>query len=78
MLGFVVSGKLSMMTCAGSPGVALTVALGELCPTLFTALTRKSYDVRFERLVTVAVVFVLVPSANTDHVPPVVSLYSMT
>ena len=39
-------------------------------PAVFVALTRNVYDVPFAKPVTVALVVVDVPSANTVHAPP--------
>lgn len=77
ILGLVTSEKPRIKTWAGTPGVPLTILLGELCPILFTELTLKSYSVLFDRPVTSAVVCTLIASEKTAHVPPVVSLYSM-
>lgn len=66
-----------MRTCAGAPGDAVTVDEGSPSPVEFSAITRKSYELSFERPVTVADSAVLVPLLNTDHVPLVLSLYSM-
>ncbi len=66
-----------MMTCAGAPGVALTSDEADPLPMTFFADTRKSYELLFDKPVTVVESPVPTPSANVDHMPPLVSLYSM-
>ena len=67
-----------MRTCAGAPGVALTSDEAEPLPMTFFAYTLKSYELSLDKLVTVVAGVVLMPSENTDHVPPLESLYSIT
>jgi hypothetical protein len=58
-------------------GVAVACELGLPCPTALMAETRKLYAVPFVKPVTVAVMFVEVPSENVVHVEVEVSLKSM-
>jgi len=67
--------KLWTSTCAGDPGVELASAEGVLVPMAFFAKIWKSYEVPFDKLVTVVAGVVPTPSLNTDHVPPLESLY---